>query len=253
MAHINRVAAWSGMIAALSMAATPAAAAELPGAAISAKSSAYDAPRVFDDDSLKAERHRYRYRRHHRHHVGAGDVLAGVLILGGIAAIASAASDSNRDRRERVPYRDYRDDRPNYRDRRSSDSGRGIDGAVDRCVAEIERDVRIDSVDSVDRTGDGWRVTGTIFNGDRFTCRIGEDGRVDDVDFGGGFAAASPVQGRQYSDDRYAAAWSQVDGNGAAAVETAGAQPAYPGGPIDGDLEAAAEDDRYRMAEAPTG
>ena len=44
--------------------------------------------------------------RHWRHHdrVDGGDVLAGVLILGGIAAVAAAASSSNRSREAR----DYR-------------------------------------------------------------------------------------------------------------------------------------------------
>lgn len=251
MAQLNRFAALSGAFAALSMAATPSAAAELPKASPVAAST-IPAAQVFDADSLKAERHRYWRYRGHRHRVDAGDVLAGVLIIGGIAAIANAASNSERDRRYRerdVRYRDYRDDRPVTR---RSNSGRGIDGAVDRCLAEIERDVRVESVDSVDRTGEGWRVTGTIFNGDRFTCRIGEDGRVDDVDFGGGLAAAAPFEDRQHSDDRYRAAWAQVDrGAPAAATEQAEKLPAYPGGPIDGDVDAEAADDRY--ATAPTG
>ena len=37
--------------------------------------------------------------------IDAGDVIAGALVIGGIAAIAAAASDNDRD------YRDYRDDR----------------------------------------------------------------------------------------------------------------------------------------------
>ena len=261
MAQFNRFAAISGLIAALSMAATPAAAAELPVAAPATKSS-IPVFGGFDEESLKAERHRYwRYRGHHRHHVDAGDVLAGVLIIGGIAAIANAAARSDRDARYRdrdERYRDYRDDRRDYRSRptnRSTAGGRGLERAVDMCVAEIERDVRIDSVDSVDRSGEGWRVTGTIFNGDRFTCDIGEDGRIENVDFGGGFALATPPQGNQHSDDRYRAAWAQVDRPGSAAPAGEGTErlPAYPGGPIDGDLvDGALADDRYAMAEAPT-
>ncbi len=253
MAQINRFAALSGLIAALSMAATPAAAADMPRAAPSANS-AIPMHGVFDADSLKAERHRY-WRYRHRDRIDAGDVLAGVLIIGGIAAIANAASNSERDRRyldER--YRDSRYERQDYRAGRAprrSTGGRGIDGAVDMCVAEIERDVRIDSVDSVDRSGDGWRVTGTIFNGDRFTCQIGADGRIDTVDYGDGFAAAEPVQGNQHSDDRYRAAWANVDrGAQPATGERAEQLPSYPGGPIDGDLQDGG-DDRYGMAESP--
>ncbi|MGQ7829415.1 hypothetical protein [Altererythrobacter sp. Z27] len=251
MGQINRFAALSGLIAALSMATTPAAAADMPGAPHSANS-AIPMHGVFDADTLKAQRHRY-WR--HRDRIDAGDVLAGVLIIGGIAAIANAASKSERDRNYRDErYRDYRNDRQDYRDRRDtrrSTGGRGIDGAVDMCVAEIERDVRIDSVDSVDRSGDGWRVTGTIFNGDRFTCQIGADGRIDTVDYGGGFAAAEPAQGNQHSDDRYRAAWANVDrGAQPASGERAEQLPAYPGGPIDGDLQDGA-DDRYDIADSP--
>ena len=49
----------------------------------------------------------------HRHHdrVDAGDVIAGILIIGGIAAIASAASKNKRDRRDN--NREY-DNRPEY-------------------------------------------------------------------------------------------------------------------------------------------
>lgn len=262
MPQFNRFAALSGMAAALAMAATPAAAAKLPAATPLAKP-AIAVPAVLDEDMLKAERHRrWRYRGYrHRHGIDAGDVLAGVLIIGGIAAIANAGKNSERDRRYRE--RDYRDERADYRERRDtrrSGSGRGIDGAVDMCLSEIERDVRVDRVDSVERSGEGWRVTGTIYNGDGFSCTIDEDGRIESVDYGGGFAAAdpsdaSPVVGNQHSDARYRAAWAQVDRDGAgpAASPATGAEqlPAYPGGPIDGDLEAGSDDEPYRMAQAP--
>lgn len=265
MAQFNRLAACAGMAAALSMAVSPAAAAETP-ASVANVHSAHAAPAVFDAEALNATHHRWRYRGHrYRHRVDAGDVLAGVLIIGGIAAIASAASKSERDRRYRerdVRYRDTRDSDRYRRDSRRSSSGRGIDGAVDMCLAEIERDVRVDSVDSVDRSGEGWRVSGTIFNGDRFTCVIGADGRIDTVDYGGGFASVAPATGRQHSDARYRAAWATLDrdglpepGNASEAAqdepdESAEPLPAYPGGPIDGDIDSDAPDDRYTMAQA---
>ena len=260
MAQHPRFAAIAGMAAAISMAATPVAAAELP--TNTARTSAVFMPGVFDKDAENAERHRrYRYRGYrHRNRVDAGDVLAGVLIIGGIAAIASAASKNSRDRRYRdrdYRYRDYRYRNQDYRYReRRGDSryegGRGIDNAVEMCVSQIERDVRVDTVDSVDRTGEGWRVTGSLYNGDRFTCRIGPDGRVDDVDFGGLAASTptprAPVEDKQWSDDRYAAAWQDADrAEPAPSTVTTSPQPAYPGGPINGDVE---EDDRYTMAGA---
>ena len=68
---------------------------------------------VLTGDAVTA--HGWRGYRH-RDRVDAGDVLAGVLIIGGIAAIASAASNSSRNR-------DYRDDRyrNDYRYRSSDD------------------------------------------------------------------------------------------------------------------------------------
>ena len=243
MALPQRLAALAGLAAAISMAATPAEAAELPNSATS--NAGVMTPGVFDADSVNAQNHRwYGYRRHN--HVDAGDVLAGVLIIGGIAAIASAASRSERDRREDYRNRDYRRDdyrdRPyDYRERRGDsryDGGRGIDNAVSMCVSQIERDVRVDQVDSVDRNGEGWHVSGTLYNGERFTCRIGEDGRVDDIDYGA--YAASAAEDKQLSDDRYAAAWNNVarDNDGRAMTAPSSSQPAYPGGPIDGDLPA---------------
>jgi hypothetical protein len=246
MAHYRRIAAYTSLVAAVSMAVTPAAAAEIPSGS---SNHIYSDPVAFDADSENVQRHRYyRYRHHrHRHGVDAGDVIAGVLILGGIAAIASAASNNDRDRRYRDrDYRDrnYRDRDYDYRERRQNtryEGARGIDRAVEMCVSRIERDVRVDSVDSVDRTGDGWRVTGQLYNGERFNCRIGADGRIDDVDYDGIAANDS----RQLSDERYRTAWAEVDR--AKRVETAdeGPRPAYPGGPLPGEET----DDRYNTAD----
>lgn len=240
--------------AAISMVATPVAAAELPNS--TTRTSATVTPGVFDKDAENAQRHRW-YPYHRRNGVDAGDVLAGVLIIGGIAAVASAASKADRDRRDRdyrYRDRDYRDRDYRYRERRGDSRyqvGRGIDNAVNMCVSHIERDVRVETVDSVDRTGEGWRVTGSLYNGERFNCRVGEDGRIDDVDFGG-FAARNPVapaQDKQWSDDRYAAAWDKAERREITppAEVTDGPTPAYPGGPIDGDVQ---QDDRYTMAKA---
>ncbi|MEP5938683.1 MAG: hypothetical protein ABJ239_10175 [Erythrobacter sp.] len=289
MAHTTRFAALAGVAAVFSFSAAPAAAAEispLSSGVLSAPLSASTAapqqtPGVFVAEEVNADGYRryrgYRgYRGYRRNRVRTGDVIAGVLVLGGIAAIASAASKNNR---ERYRDRDYRQDDRRYRnsdyqerrDDRRGDSryngSRGIDSAVNQCVSQIERDVRVDSVDSVDRNGEGWRVTGSIYNGDRFTCRIGSDGKIDGVDYGAGFvsdASTAPTADRQHSDDRYAAAWKAAD-NGTirapegttpkaptqasapASAETE-PQPAYPGGPLPG--EEIIEDDRYRTAEA---
>lgn len=263
MARIFRLGAFASAAAALSMSAAPAIAADLPA---NVAHSAYAQGKLFNSASENASDYRpYRYRRH-RDRVDAGDVLAGVLIIGGIAAIASAASKNKRER----DYRDYpdRDARYDYRSRNydpRSSVGQGLDRAVDMCVSRIERDARVDSVDTVDRDGNGWRVSGQLYNGDAFTCSIGPDGRIGDVDYGRGYRDSAQSgadydeaigyeasgEDNQYDDDRYAQAWARVD----AGQTQRPAQPtvssndgaSYPGGPVAG--EESYPDDRYEMAQ----
>jgi hypothetical protein len=148
-----------------------------------------------------------RHWRHHDRGIDGGDVLAGILIIGGIAAVASAASKSNREREAR----DYRNPEPRYpqdrypsdsdyrdwRAQRDGDSGyaapaerepygssdwRGagaMDGAVNACADEIERgERRIDSVEGVNRAAEGWRVDGRLRDGRAFSCTASADGRI---------------------------------------------------------------------------
>ena len=167
------------------------------------------------------------YGRRHHHHDGidAGDVLAGVLILGGIAAIASAASNTNknknrdyRDRDEEYRNQDYRDgdyrdrnypdDRYDYRDSQTREysTGRGIDNAVDTCVGEVERKDQVDSVEGVQRSASGWAVEGTLRDGRGFTCTIDGSGRVRGIEYGRGFDRRGEASGQQWNDDEYARA-----------------------------------------------
>ncbi|PLK24495.1 hypothetical protein C0V78_14035 [Novosphingobium sp. TH158] len=126
-----------------------------------------------------------RYR--HDDGVSAGDVLAGVLVIGTIAAIASAASKSSKDKRERErDDRDRRDDDGwRYGDDRREDTpqdwgrSRSLDSAVDGCVAEVERGTsRVDTVDAVNRDGEGWRVEGRTSNGSPWNCSVDGSGRI---------------------------------------------------------------------------
>lgn len=123
--------------------------------------------------------------------IDGGDVLAGLLIIGGIAAIASAASNANnrdaprdqdyRYRNESVPNDDYsRDDwRQNEgRDDFSGSPTQSISDAVDRCVGEASRSGTVDEVFDATRTGNGYRVSGTMRNGDNFSCDISPQGGV---------------------------------------------------------------------------
>ena len=141
--------------------------------------------------------HGYRGHRHHRNRVDGGDILAGILVIGGIAAIASAASKNNRDRRS--DDRDYRSERQRHNDwraenrsRSNSDRGTGgMESAINVCSSAAERqagrDARVVAIESVARDGDGWRVEGELSNSnrDRFLCGA-TDGRVDFVQIGNG-------------------------------------------------------------------
>lgn len=120
---------------------------------------------------------RYRGYRH-RDRVSAGDVIAGIAVLGTIAAIASSASKRKRERGEGARF-----------NRISSESE-----AVDACaIAAEERGgeaASVRDISQVDRTGDGWDVEGVIEKraswrdeaGDRsrFTCSV-RYGMVDHV------------------------------------------------------------------------
>jgi hypothetical protein len=229
MPSIKQLSTAPALLALASLIAVPAQAAELPrpAAPTAARVAAAWAP----GDDVAHDHRYYRYRRHRG--VSAGDVLAGVLILGGIAAVASAAKGT-RDRypgdaRYPEPRRgDYRYDDGRY------DDGRGIDRAVSMCVDEIERNARVETVDAVNRNADGWSVIGSLYDGQGFTCSLGEDGRIEALDYGQGTSGYSGAdagygadQDHQYDDDYYAAARARADG----------AQPDYPGGPLRGEDE----------------
>lgn len=260
MAQFSKIGAYAGAFAAASMTIAPAHAAEVMPAgtggtigyasAVHADFStggAFDSS-TFDEQAETAEwrGRRWRGRRGWRRgRVRGGDVLAGVLILGGIAAVASAASNNNRRERENRRYEERRDDR-RYDDRRTnprSSGGSGLDSAVSQCLTEIERDVRVDSVDGASRLAEGWVVTGTLFNGSAFTCQIGNDGRISGVDYSG--FSGSSYQGSdgagQLTDGRYADARAAMRGGTYTpppvqnAQNSQGQQPAYPGGPLPGE------------------
>jgi hypothetical protein len=157
--------------------------------------------------------------RDHNDGIGAGEVLAGALIIGGIAAVAAAASDNDRNQ-GRYGYRyddgprhdgDYRYDRAGY----GGYGGNGRYGsrqAVETCVRAAERDAtrwsrgradvtqvtRINRIRggysvhgriAVDDRGGGWGRGGDRWNQDgtdsgRFACEV-RHGQVANIDFSG--------------------------------------------------------------------
>jgi hypothetical protein len=145
--------------------------------------------------------------------ISAGEVIAGVVVLGGLAAILS--SGNNRDDRY---YRDdrYRNDARygyGYDYRRYGDSR----AAVNQCARAVERDARrygrtqVTQITSIDRKRDGYRLRGEVvadqgrdrnfygrdrdrydrgrygndrYDRGRFTCEV-KYGRVQDVKISG--------------------------------------------------------------------
>lgn len=232
--------------AALAMTAAPVSAAQLPAWPTTA---AVDASAAWDEADTVQNNHRhYRYRRDRG--IDGGDVVAGVLILGGIAAIASAVSKKDA-RTERYPAPYPAPPRGDYRD-----SYRGNDGlgnAADMCVEEIERDRRVESVDQVQRLASGWIVSGTLYDGQDFVCTIGQNGRIETIDYAGlgevedysdgedyrddGYAYRTDPESvdRQYDEDRYLAERARLGGAPAPEYRRTDPQPAYPGGPLPGE------------------
>lgn len=215
--RLNKLAAATAVAAAFSLLATPAAAIELPRAA---------AVDVFDGEALDAERDRRRRgdRDRYRHRgrsggISTGDVVAGALVIGAIAALAAGSQSRNDRGRDNAGY-GYGTPEPYA----GSDS-RGIDRAVDICVSEAERGAdRVGSVDGAARTAEGWRVSGEFENGALWSCAIGNDGRITDMNlgtYGYGTAPAERVEDNQWDDATYA---------------RIRAQQGSVSGPIDGDV-----------------
>jgi hypothetical protein len=111
---------------------------------------------------------------HHRgHDDGLGTFALGAAIVGGIALLANSASKS------RARDSGYADRPESGDDRRPA---RIEDEAADACSAAAEHKygARVESVDTVQPDGEGFRVEGVVGNGHRFQCGAQGD-RVDFV------------------------------------------------------------------------
>ncbi|MGP1284197.1 MAG: hypothetical protein ACTS1X_14575 [Parasphingopyxis sp.] len=130
--------------------------------------------------------------------IDAGDVIAGALILGGIAAVAAAVTDDDDDdryERRHGRYDDYdrRYNRP-YRQLRPRQAVRQCRRAARHEASRYGR-ARVTEITEVDRRRDGYRVEGRLlveegrygrrgyyrtadYDRGRFTCRI-RYGQID--------------------------------------------------------------------------
>ena len=133
--------------------------------------------------------------RHDRDGIDAGDIIAGALIIGGIAAVASAGS---RDRGYDRGYEgDYRYDRAGF--------GGNPRQAIEQCVRAAEREAsrrygRADVTDvrDIDRTRYGFQVKGRIAVNTR-----GGDSRYGDNRYGDGGYGDNRYGDNRYGDGRY--------------------------------------------------
>ena len=103
--------------------------------------------------------------------IGAGEIIAGALIIGGIAAVAAAASDKDHGDRYDTRY-GYGDDynRYGYRDRDDYNHRGNPRDAVSQCVNAAERTAtrysygraKVTDIRDIDRTRGGYTVKGRI-------------------------------------------------------------------------------------------
>lgn len=197
MPRFNRLGAASAIAAVLSMTATPAFAVELPNTGpVTAQ--------AHDDSAAMSRRGHWGRNYRHRGGIDGGDILAGVLILGGIAAVASAVENNNRNR----DYRDYpppprTQERYDYQDSRAGSSS-GLDRAADICADAIERSIdRVGSIESVRRSSSGWDVDGSLEDGSPFTCSISNDGQIRDIQTNRNYSGSAYEGAPSYDDPGY--------------------------------------------------
>jgi len=140
--------------------------------------------------------------RRDRGGISAGEVIAGAVVIGGIAALAGAFDgDRNRDRRFARNNGNFRN---NGNLRRNNFARVGPRQAVNRCVRAAERQAQrfggwrfadVTQIRDVDRTRRGFRVKGRMqvegnrnfrrnFDRGRFTCFFDGRGRPF-IDFDG--------------------------------------------------------------------
>lgn len=139
--------------------------------------------------------------RYDRDGIGAGEIIAGAVVLGGLAAILSASDNDRYDRYDDRYRGRYDDPRYGYDYNRYGNSR----SAVSQCVRAVERGTSrygrtdVTQVTSIDRKRDGYKVKGRVvvrdgyggrwgrggsYDKGKFSCDI-RYGRVVDIDYSG--------------------------------------------------------------------
>ena len=145
--------------------------------------------------------------------ISAGEIIAGALIIGGIAAVAASIGNDRDDRYRGRTYGDPYYGNNRYDNRYGYNRYGNPRQAVQQCVNAAQRTAnrysygraRVTDIRDVDRRRDGYRVKGTIvvnernrgwrrdynyrsrgrdYDTGRFTCDV-RYGRVVDIDFSG--------------------------------------------------------------------
>lgn len=141
--------------------------------------------------------------RYDRDGISAGEIIAGAVVIGGLAAILSSGDNDRYDRYDDRYRGRYDDGRYGYGyDYRRYGNSRS---AVSQCVNSVERGSRrygrtdVTEVTSIDRKRDGYNVKGRVIVRDgygnrwgrggyydkgKFTCYV-RYGRVQDIRFSG--------------------------------------------------------------------
>jgi hypothetical protein len=143
--------------------------------------------------------------RHRDRGPDAGDVIAGLLVLGGIAAVATAIANKNRNEDARsAPPPNYPQDRPTWKEPSWEDQDprwsavpppssasangwepgvhdRALDDAVEACASRARDRGGLDQIWDAARAQDGYRVRGNLGTGNPFICNVDRSGRVTDL------------------------------------------------------------------------
>jgi hypothetical protein len=142
--------------------------------------------------------------RYDRDGISAGEIIAGAVVLGGLAAILSSGDNDRYDRYDRYDDR-YRYNDPRYGYGYNYNRYGNSRSAIRQCVNAVERGSRrygrtdVTEVTDIDRKRDGYRVKGRVIVRDGYGGRWGRGGyydrgkfrcdvrygRVRDIDFSG--------------------------------------------------------------------